>query len=68
MAREESTLPGGTRISDLVALGALSEFVSDAQLEVALESAGIKPGRHRLLPPDVTALYVIALAVSKCLL
>jgi hypothetical protein len=65
MARDESTLPGGARISDLVALGALAEYVPDADLRAALSQAGVKPGRNRLLPADMTALYVIALSLYR---
>jgi len=64
MARSESLLPGGVRISDLVTLGALAEGVPAEEIDAAI--AGLEGKRRtRSLPPRLTVLYVIAMAVYR---
>ena|ERR1700677_1256103 len=59
MARSKSTLPGGTRASDLVSLGALAKCFPAEQI---LKVVGQKKGsRNRALPPTLTVMYTLAL-------
>jgi hypothetical protein len=64
MARSESLLPGGVRISDLVTLGALAEGVPAEDIDAAISGLEGKR-RTRSLPPRLTVLYVIAMAVYR---
>lgn len=61
MPRHELTLPGGPRFTDMVSIGALAERVPLSTVREVVAAAGRSARRVRLLPPDVTALYVVAL-------
>src|SRR5579859_1224461 len=65
MARTESTLPGGVRVSDLVTLGVLAEHVPRARIHSAIAVAGLTQMRNRLLPLDLTALFVVAMSLYR---
>jgi hypothetical protein len=59
------TLPGGVRASDLVSLGALAEHVPMRDVRAAIAECGVGGSRRRLLPPELTALYVIAMCLYR---
>jgi hypothetical protein len=61
MARHEQVLPGGLRFTDLVSLGALAEHVPLSTIREVVTAEGRSEKRVRLLPADVTALYVVAM-------
>jgi hypothetical protein len=61
MARTKSTLPGGTRVSDFVSLGALAKCFPAEQVSRAVVAAGRSGVRKRSLPPFLTLTYVMAL-------
>lgn len=65
MPREESKLPGGVRVSDLVTLGVLAEHLPSESIQAALAKAGVSNKRERLLPMDLAALYVVALCLYR---
>jgi hypothetical protein len=65
MAKSKSTLPGGVRVSDLVSLGVLAEYVPRQDVLAAIKEGGGKGERDRLLPAELTTFYVIALALFR---
>lgn len=65
MARSESLLPGGVRLSDLVTLGALAEGVPVEDIEASIAQAGLKTRRRRTLPLELTVLYTIAMSLYR---
>lgn len=65
MPRSLSELPGGVRVSDLVALGVLAEHLPPSAMDAALAKAGLSDGRVRLLPLRFTLMYVVALSLYR---
>jgi hypothetical protein len=63
MARTIAELPKGTRITDYVSLGVLTNAVSLKQVKSVLAAQGKTSRRQRELPAPVTAYYVICLAL-----
>jgi hypothetical protein len=61
MGRHAETLPGGLRFTDLVGLGALAEHVPISTVREVVATEGRTEKRVRLLPADVTALYLVAM-------
>jgi len=55
------TLPGGVRFTDVVSIGALAERVPLSTVREVVAAEGRSEKRVRLLPADVTALYVVAM-------
>ena len=65
MARSKSSLPGGSRVSDLVTLGVLTKYVTRDDIGAAIIEGGASGERERLLTPELTAFYVIALSLFR---
>jgi hypothetical protein len=65
MPRSKSTLPGGTRTSDLAVIGALGEHLPVELVEGILKETGKQGSRERQLPADFMTLFVVALALYR---
>lgn len=65
MPRSESLLPGGPRLADYATLGILASHVSKESVRSAMERAGVKDVRRRLLPMEFTALFVVAMSLYR---
>lgn len=63
MPREEATLPGGVRMSDLMSLTVLASVYPPAAVNQALVEAGRQSRRERALPATLMVYYVMALAI-----
>lgn len=63
MAREAATLPKGTRLTDLISLGVLTQYIPLKKVDEALEVTERQSQRHRQLPARVMVYYVLALAL-----
>jgi hypothetical protein len=65
MPREKSTLPGGVRTADLALLGVLCEHIPADEVAMAICESGRQGERNRLLPAEMTVLYVVALSLYR---
>jgi hypothetical protein len=63
MARKAATLPKGTRLTDLISLGVLTQYIPLRKVEEALEATDRQSQRQRQLPARVMVYYVLALAL-----
>ena len=63
MARKVAELPAGSRITDYISLGVLSQMVPRTAVDAALAATGRESRRQRDLPAHVVVYYVIALAL-----
>ncbi len=63
MARKETRLPNGARISDQVSLGVLTATVLAALVDAVLAETGRQSQRQRQLPARLVVYYVMALAL-----
>lgn|SRR6185312_15777852 len=63
MARKAATLPKGTRLTDLIGLGVLTQYIPLRKVDEALEATQRQSQRHRQLPARVMVYYVLALAL-----
>jgi hypothetical protein len=62
MARTAKSVKG-TRLTDLIGLGVLTQFIPLKKVEEALEATGRQSKRQRQLPARVMVYYVLALAL-----
>lgn len=65
MARTVAELPGGTRVTDFISLGVISERVPADHVRRVLKETGRESERQRKLPMHVMVYYVIALALYR---
>lgn len=65
MARTVAELPGGTRVTDFISLGVISERVPADDIRRILKETGRESERQRKLPMHVMVYYVIALALYR---
>ncbi len=63
MARTVAVLPEGTRITDFISLGVVSERIPLEKIHSVLAKTGRQSQRQRNLPAHVMVYYVIALAL-----
>ena len=56
-------LEKGTRLTDLISLGVLTQYIPVKKVEEALEATGRQSQRQRQLPARVMVYYVLALAL-----
>jgi hypothetical protein len=63
MARKEEVLPKGTRITDYISLGVISNSFPQKKVNEVLEKCGKLSLRQRDLPAHVVIYYVIALGL-----
>jgi hypothetical protein len=63
MARTVAELPSGTRITDFISLGVLTNRIPLAAIQAVLGGTGKMSIRQRDLPAHVVVYYVIALAL-----
>lgn len=63
MARTVEELPGGSRVTDFISLGVLSEKIPRVEVRRVLRETGRESQRRRKLPMDVMVYYVVALAL-----
>ena len=63
MARTLAVLPEGTRITDFISLGVVSEKIPMEKVHQVLAETGRQSQRQRSLPAHVMVYYVIALAL-----
>ncbi len=63
MARTVAGLPEGTRITDFISLGVVSERIPISEVHRVLAETGRASQRQRNLPAHVMVYYVIALAL-----
>lgn len=63
MARTIAELPAGTRITDYISLGVISQAFPRAAVGAVLERTGTASLRQRDLPAQVVVYYVMALAL-----
>lgn len=63
MARTVAVLPEGTRITDFISLGVVSERIPIEKVHRVLAETGRESHRQRNLPAHVMVYYVIALAL-----
>jgi hypothetical protein len=63
MARIAAELSKGTRLSDFISLGVLTQYIPAEKVEEVLEQTGQQSQRQRLLPARVMVYYVLALAL-----
>ena len=62
MARTAKSVKG-TRLTDLIGLGVLTQYIPLKKVEEALEATGRQSKRQRQLPARVMVYYVLALAL-----
>jgi len=62
MARTAKSVKG-TRLTDLISLGVLTQYIPIKKVEEALEATGRQSKRQRQLPARVMVYYVLALAL-----
>jgi hypothetical protein len=65
MARSKMELRGGVRLADRVTLGALASHVPMTEVRAAIAQVGREGERCRLLPPELTSLFVIAISLYR---
>lgn len=63
MARTVSNLPCGTRLTDYISVGVLTQMVPPSAIDAVLRRTGKVSLRQRELPAPVMVYYVIALAL-----
>src|SRR3990172_4644887 len=63
MARTLAELPGGTRITDYISLGVVTNAFPRATIDAVLNNTGRTSIRQRDMPAHVVVYYVIALAL-----
>lgn len=63
MARTVAELPKGSRLTDYISLGVLSQRIPRAAVDEAVQASGRQSRRQRDLPAHVVVYYVIALAL-----
>jgi hypothetical protein len=63
MARKVAELPKGTRLTDLISLGVLTQYIPLRKVEEVLEATDRQSRRQRQLPARVMVYYVLALAL-----
>ncbi len=63
MARTVAEIPGGTRVTDLISLGVLSQKIPAEHVHRVLRETGRESQRQRKLPMRVMVYYVIALSL-----
>jgi len=63
MARTPATLTDGTRVTDFISLGVVTNVFPLARIHEILQQTGTASQRQRALPAHVVVYYVIALAL-----
>lgn len=65
MARSLSKLPGGVRLSDLVTLGVLAEYVPAQEIQRVLKECDVRSIRKRQLDVEATMLFVVGMCLYR---
>jgi len=63
MARTVAELPSGTRVTDYISMGVLTQMVPQTTVDAVLRRTGKASRRQRELPAHVVVYYVMALAL-----
>ena len=63
MTRKAAVLPKSTRLTDLISLGVLTQYIPLRKVEEALAATDRQSQRQRQLPARVMVYYVLALAL-----